>query len=193
MRSTLRIAHNVRIASILAVGAFALHQLRYLIASGGTTAAEHSGHGYMTDLMAPIAVLVLAGALATLIRGTEGAAAARVPLGRRIAMFAGALLAIYLGQESLEALLTGHAPLADATLAGGWLALPLAAVIGALAALLTSALERVELAIAIVHAERARSRPPAVRGRALPARCLSLLSAPLAFGLARRPPPPAPA
>jgi hypothetical protein len=194
MRSTLRIAHNVRIASILAAGVFALHQLRYLIASGGSSAAEHSTHGYMTDLMAPIAVLVLAGVLATVIRGTEGAAPARMPLGRRIAAFVGALLAIYIGQETLEAALTGHTALVDATLAGGgWLALPLAAGIGVLAALLAGALERVELAIAIVHAERARARPPAVSGRALPARGLSLLSAPLAFGLARRPPPPAPA
>jgi hypothetical protein len=191
MTSPLRIAHNLRVASILAVGAFALHQLRYLIASGASS-AEHSAHGYMTDLMAPIAVLMLAAALATLIRGTEGAAPARAPLGRRIALFAGALFAIYVGQETLEAILTAGYPvmLAD----GGWLALPLAAGIGALSALFASALERVERAIAIVHAERVRrSRPPAVRGRALPARVISLLSAPLAFGLARRPPPPAPA
>lgn len=187
----MRIAHNVRVASILAVGAFALHQLRYLIASGASS-AEHSAHGYMTDLMAPIAVLVLAAALATLIRGTEGAAPARAPLVRRIAIFAGALFAIYVGQESLEAILTAGHPemLAD----GGWFALPLSVGIGALSALLAGALERVERAIAIVHAERVRrSRPPAVRGRALLARVLSLLSAPLAFGLARRPPPPAPA
>jgi hypothetical protein len=190
MRSPLRFAHNVRAASILAVGAFALHQLRYLIASGASS-AEHSAHGYMTDLMAPIAVLVLAAALATLIRGTEGAAPARAPLGRRIALFAGALFAIYVGQESLEGILTaGHL----AVLAGGgWVAVPLALGIGALLALLATVLERVERAIAIVHAERGRVRPPAVRGRALPARGLSLPSAPLAFGLARRPPPPAPA
>lgn len=191
MRSPLRIAHNVRIASILAVGAFALHQLRYLIAVGVPSSAEHSAHGYMTDLMAPIAVLVLAAALATLIRGAEGAAPARAPLGRRIAIFAGALFAIYLSQESLEAIITAGQPgmLAD----GGWLALPLALAIGALSALLASALERVERAIAVVHAERARRRPPAVRGRPLRARRLRIASAPLAFGLARRPPPPAPA
>jgi uncharacterized membrane protein YgdD (TMEM256/DUF423 family) len=192
MRSPLRIAHNVRLASILAVGAFALHQLRYLIASGASS-AEHSAHGYMTDLMAPIAVLVLAGVLATLIRGTEDAAPARAPLGRRIALFAGALFAIHLGQESLEALITGHAALVDAVLRGGGPALPLALVIGALSALLASALERVERAIAIVRAERVRTRAPVVHGRALSVRGISLPSSPLAFGLARRPPPPAPA
>jgi hypothetical protein len=190
----MRVAHNVRLAAILAVGAFALHQLRYLIAPGASS-GELAAHGYMTDLLAPIAVLVLAGALATLIRGTEGASPTRAPIGRRMALFAVALLAIYVGQESLEAIVAAdHAESIVATFtAGGWLALPLAVGIGALSALLARALEGVERAIAVVHAERVRTRAPAVRGRALPARAISLLSAPLAFGLARRPPPPAPA
>jgi hypothetical protein len=195
VRSTLRIAHNVRLASLLAVGAFGLHQLRYLIPSGDAATAEHAAHGYMSELMAPIAVLVLAAALATVIRGTEGAAPERAPLGRRIALFAGALFVIYVGQESLEALLAaGHPPLLESMLAGGgWLSAPLALGIGALSALVARALEGVEHAIAIVHARRVRFRAPAVRGRALAARALSLAFAPLAFGLARRPPPPAPA
>ena len=195
MRSTMRLAHNVRLAAILAVGAVALHQLRYLIAPGVSSSAALSSHGYMTDLMAPIAVLVLAAAMATLIRGTEGARPTRAPLGRRIALFALALLAIYVGQETLEALVTtGQLASLGATLAGGgWIALPLALGIGGLGALLARALEAVERAIAIVHAERVRSRPPLVRGRALAARCVRLASSPLAFGLARRPPPSAPA
>jgi hypothetical protein len=90
-------------------------------------------------------------------------------------------------------MIAGHASLADTMLGGGWLALPLALGIGALAALVARALEAVERVIAIAHAKRERSRPPAVSGRALPARGLSLAIAPLAFGLARRPPPPAPA
>jgi hypothetical protein len=196
MRSTLRIAHNVRLAAIVALGAFALHQLRYLLAFGSGTAdlAEH-GHRYMTDLLPAIAVLVLAGAVATLIRGTEGASPSGVPLTRRIAIFAGALLAIYLAQESLEAALSAGHPVVPVTLLGqgGWLALPLALFIGTLSAFLARALEGVERAIALVHAIRVRSRAPAVRGRALPARALRLAFAPLAFGLARRPPPPAPA
>ena len=191
----MRIAHNVRLAAILALGAFALHQLRYLIAPGASSSTALSSHGYMTELMAPIAVLVLAAAVATLIRGTEGARPERAPLGRRIAVFAVALLAIYLGQESVEALL-GADRLADLPAmlaAGGWVALPLALTLGSLGALLARALEVVERAIAIVHLERVRSRPPLVRGRALAARGIRLASAPLAFGLARRPPPPTPA
>jgi len=72
---------------------------------------------------------------------------------------------------------------------GGWIAAPLALAIGAVGALLVSALEAVEGVIAVTHTQRVRSRPPAVRGRPLPARGLRLPSTPLAFGLARRPPP----
>ena len=194
----MRTAHRVRLAAILALGAFALHQLRYLIAFGGSASTElvQQGHRYMSDLLPAVSVLALAALLATLIRGTEGASSARTPLARRVALFAGALLAIFVGQELLEGLLaTGHAAGFSALLAGGgWIALPLAVAIGTLAALLAHVLERVERVIAVIHTERPlRPRPPAVRGRALPARGLSLLSAPLAFGLARRPPPPAPA
>jgi hypothetical protein len=198
MRSALRAAHNVRLAAILALGAFALHQLRYLIALGASSSADlaQQGHGYVTDLLPPLAVLVLAAALATLVRGTEAASPARAPLGRRTALFSVTLLAIFIGQESLEGIVAAGQLVGPGALIanGGWLALPLALVIGALAALLARALEVVERAIAVVHAERRRrSRPPSVRGRALPARGLRLALAPLAFGLARRPPPPAPA
>jgi hypothetical protein len=189
----MRIAHNVRLAAILAVGVFVLHQLRYLLTVGSSAELAQAGHRYMADLLPPIAMLVLAAAVATLIRGTEGGSPARTPLARRIGVFAVALLAVYVVQESLEGVIAAGHPGPAAVLAnGGWLALPLALGIGTLAALLAGALERVERAIAVVHAERVhRSRPPAVRGRALPARRVSLPAAPLAFGLARRPPPPA--
>jgi hypothetical protein len=194
----MRTAHRVRLASILAVGAFGLHQLRYLIAFGGSSSGElaQEGHRYMSDLLPPVSVLLLAAIVATLVRGTEGAAPARAPLARRIAIFAGALLSIFAGQELFESLIaSGHpAGLAAVLGHGGWVAIPLALAIGLLSALLARALESVERAIAVVHARRAgRSRAPAVSGRALPARRPRLSSAPLAFGLARRPPPPAPA
>src|SRR6266487_3235853 len=101
MRSAMRTAHRVRLAAILALGAFALHQLRYLIAFGGSSSAElaQEGHRYMSDLLPSVCVLVLAGLVATLIRGTEVASPARAPLARRIGIFAGALLAIYVAQE----------------------------------------------------------------------------------------------
>jgi hypothetical protein len=185
----MRTAHRVRLASILAAGAFALHQLRYLAAPEGLS---QQGHRYMSDLLPAIAVLVLAGLLATLLRGTEGATSTRAPLPRRIAVFAGALLAIYFAQESFEDLLAAGQLDPGALLTnGGWISAPLAVAIGSLSALLARALEGVEGAIAIVHTRRrARSRAPAVQGRPRRATALPLSSAPLAFGLARRPPPP---
>jgi hypothetical protein len=192
----MRTAHYLRLAALLAVGAAALHQLRYLIAFGSST-GEHAaaGHGYMTDLLPVLAVLVLSAALATVIRGTEGASYAGSALTGRIAVFTGALLAIYTSQELIEGILAaGHPGGSAALLAGsGWVALPLALAIGSLTALIARALEGIERAIAVTHAARTRFRPPAVRGRALPARAARLASTPLAFGLARRPPPPAPA
>ena len=195
MRSVMRLAHNIRLAAIFAVGAFALHQLRYLLTIGSSGELAQASHHYMADLLPPIAVLVLAAAVATLIRGTEGASPSGTPLTRRITVFAGALLAIFVGQECLEGIIAVGHPAGPATLVanGGWLTLPLALGIGALSALLAKALESVERAIAVVHAELVRSRPPVIQGRALPARGLRLPSTPLAFGLARRPPPPAPA
>src|SRR4051812_12920076 len=140
MRSAMRTADRVRLASILAVGAFALHQLRFLIAFGGSSSGElaEQGHRYMSDLLPPLSVLVLAALVATLIRGTEAASPSRARLGRRIALFSGALLAIYVGQELLEGLIeAGHPTGPGSVLAGGgWVALPLAAAIGTLAALL---------------------------------------------------------
>jgi hypothetical protein len=193
----MRTAHGIRLAALLASGAFALHQLRYLLAFGAS-ADELAGasHAYMSELLPPLAILVLAAALATLIRGTEGASPTRVPLTRRVATFSAALLAIYVGQETFESLLaSGHPGSITALLAGGgWIALPLALAIGALTALAARALEGLERAIAVTHARRRElSRPPAVHGRPLPARMARLAAAPLAFGLARRPPPPAPA
>src|SRR6185312_7705531 len=126
MRSAMRTAHRVRLAAILAVGAFALHQLRFLIAFGDSSSAElaQQGHQYMSELLAPIAVLVLAGGLATLLRGTERASPTRSPLVRRIAVFTAALLSIYVGQESLEGILAAGHPAGPAALFahGGWIA-----------------------------------------------------------------------
>src|SRR5919198_708721 len=146
MRSTMRIAHNVRLAAIVALGAFAVHQLRYLLAFGSSGELAEEGHRYMAALLPAIAVLFLAGIVATLIRGTEGASPSRTPLIRRVAVFAAALLAIYVAQESIEGLLSaGHPAGPAASMAnGGWLALPLALAIGALSALLAGAVEGVE-------------------------------------------------
>jgi hypothetical protein len=191
----MRTAHYVRLAALLAVGAAALHQLRYLLAPGPSGDLGQDAHGYLVALLPLLAFLVMSAALATLIRGTEGAPPSRAPLAPRICAFSVAMLAIYVCQESFESVLAaGHSGGLTTLLdGGGWIALPLALAIGALTALLARVLEGLERAIAVAHTERTRSRAPSVRGRPLPARIMRLASSPLAFGLARRPPPPAPA
>jgi hypothetical protein len=190
-------AHRVRLAAILALGAFALHQLRYLIAFGDSSSAAlaRQGHAYMADALPVLGVFALSALLATLIRGRYGAGLRRMSLSRRAAIFTVALLVIYASQESLEGMLaSGHpAGLAAILAAGGWLAIPLAAALGAVAALLAGALEGVELAISRRRVARALRRAPRVRGRAHAARDAKRLLNPLALGLASRPPPPVPA
>jgi hypothetical protein len=178
---------------VLALGAFALHQLRYLIAFGSSSSAElaRQGHSYMADALPVLAVFALSALLATLIRSRLGPTLSRAPLARRAAALALALLAIYVTQESLEGLLAaGHPAGAAAIFAGGgWLAFPLALLLGALAALVVRALEGIEVALAAPVRRAHLPRPPRVSGRGRRAPGASLLDTPLAFGLARRPPP----
>src|SRR3954452_8293100 len=107
MRTAMRTAHGVRLGAVLALGAFALHQLRYLIAFGGSSSAElaRQGHSYMADALPVLVVFALSALLATLIRSRFGPTLSRGPLARRAATLAVALLAIYVTQESLEGLL----------------------------------------------------------------------------------------
>ena len=68
LRRTSRIA---RAASLLSLGALAVHELRYLLAygHGATEALAQQGHGYMSDLAGALVVLALAALLATLLAG----------------------------------------------------------------------------------------------------------------------------
>ena len=193
MGSAARTAHRLRLVAVLALGAFALHQLRYVIAFGGSSSAElaRQGHGYMADALPVLAVFALSALLGTLIRSRFGPTLARAPLTRRTAAFASALLAIYLTQESLEgALAAGHpGGVAAVAVAGGWLAVPLALLLGGLAALIVRVLEDIEVVLAARLVRAPLPRAPRVRGRGRPTLAARLLATPLAFGLARRPPP----
>jgi hypothetical protein len=189
----MHIAHRLRLGAVLALGAFALHQLRYLIAFGDSSSAElaREGHGYMADALPILAVFALSALLATLIRGRFGSTLSRAPLTRRAATFALAVFAIYVTQESLEGLLAaGHAGGIAAVLAGGgWVAAPLALVLGALAALIVRSLEGIEAVVAALRPRKLLPRAPRVRGRAQVGRRIALLETLLASGLACRPPP----
>jgi hypothetical protein len=193
----MRTAHGVRLAAILALGAFALHQLRYLIAFGGSSSEElaSQGHAYLAGALPILCAFALSALIATLIRGRYGASLERQSLPRRAWVLAAALLVIYATQESLEGVLAAGHPGGAAALfaAGGWLAIPLALAVGALSALLAGLLEGVELAISRRRPSGLLRRAPRSLGRHRAGRAPGSALAPLAFGLARRPPPPAPA
>jgi hypothetical protein len=112
-----------------------------------------------------------------------------------VAIFAAALLAIFVTQESLEGMIAAGHPGGAAALqaSGGWLAIPLAVALGFVAALLANALERIEVAVPARRATHLLRRAPRDRGSARPAPSVPRVLDSLAFGLARRPPPPVPA
>lgn len=192
MRPRDLIGPRAQSASLIALGAFGVHQLRYLIAYGGDAGNElaEQGHSYLTHLLPLVLGFGLAILTARLVRcllgGNPSAAAER---RLKTTSYALAIVAVFCCQELAEgALFAGHAAgLAAIVSGGGWAALPLAALFGVLAAILDRGIEAIESLVAV--RERRTARPP--RRIALPlapARLGRRLS-PIACGLAQRPPP----
>ncbi len=161
---------RLRGAALFPLAAYLVHQLRYLLAAGGDAGHElgAQGHAYLSWLTLPITLLAAGGvgafaahlvavrgadAVEQPARGRSGARPGSAPRGRSgrnhhvgsWLVLAGALLAVYAGQELLEsALAGGHAAgLAGVVGGGGWLAVPAALAVGALLALLLRTAERV--------------------------------------------------
>jgi hypothetical protein len=195
MRTTPSIGQRVRGAALFALGAVAVHQLRYLLAYGGGVhaAAEHR-HGYL-EMAIPVLIGATIGAIAASI--LVAATRRRLPSAfdsaattERAALFALGLLVVYLVQELAEGLLlSGHtAAFAGVLGAGGWLALPLAIAFGALAAFAGEWLDRAELRLGGAFRPAPRRAPRRAPAPAV-VHLRVLASRPLAFGLSRRPPP----
>lgn len=139
------ISSRFRCAVLMAVGAFALHQLRYLLAYGGHADRElaEQGHGYFGYVL-PVAGCIAAIALGLLVRrlaiawrsGELGDGPRLDALSLWLVAAVG-LVAIYTGQELLEGLLTsGHAPGLHGVFGhGGWVVVPTAVALGGLIAL----------------------------------------------------------
>jgi hypothetical protein len=140
---------------LLAGGAFALHQLRYLIGYGDRSHGQlgAQGHAYMT-LIAPLVavglMLVAADFCARLMDARAARPAGRLPRLRQLwAVATTGLIAAYATQEALEgAMSPGHpGGVAGVVGHGGWAALPLAVAFGLAVALLARAGQRaIELA-----------------------------------------------
>jgi hypothetical protein len=137
-------APTLRLTALIAVGALVLHELRYLIGFGGHSGEELAarGHDYLpvagafAALLVAIATAQLLVAIGRARRSNVGEQAPR--LARAWLDLTGALLATYAGQELLEAALVhGGGSGLDALVAeGGWSALPLAGLLGAIGSLL---------------------------------------------------------
>lgn len=131
--------------ALLSAGAFGVHQLRYLLAYGDRAdgALAEAGHGYLI-VAEPLLGLLLAFAIAHLVRRVAHGPqrSRRMSRGRLGTLLAVALLAVFTGQEFIEMQLAGaSAGVLDVFADGGWVALPLCAVIGGLLGLLARAVE----------------------------------------------------
>jgi hypothetical protein len=191
-----------RTAALIALGAFVVHQLRYLAGYGDAAGSElaRQGHGYLTGALPILAAFLLSAVAAGLLRAALGRHSVppagrpgrrRDTVGRRAGLFAAAIIVVFCSQESLEgALSAGHPGGLGAVLAqGGWVALPLALLVGLLCALLDRGLSRLEVAITWGGATSPPGRRAADAALPRPALLVPLSAAPLAFGIARRPPP----
>jgi hypothetical protein len=182
-----------RTAALVALGALIVHQLRYLGAYGGDTgpALAAQGHGYLGQVTPLIVAIALAAVAGCLVRA---ALTGRAGSGRGVlastAVFAGAILATFAAQETVEGLLfAGHPDgLAAVFGEGGWLAVPLALVLGFASALLDAGLGRLESVLAADAPARHRVRRAVLAARPPQTVFLPRIS-PLALGAARRPPP----
>ena len=185
---------RVRAVALLALGALAVHEVRYALVPGDAAAVAGGAHAYL-HLLIPLLVGAAAAVLAVSVLAP--AVHRRMPriadpasATERAAVYALVLLAIFVCQELLEAALSG-AP-ADALGAvagpGGWMALPLAMLFGALAEAASHWLARAETRVAsVLLPQRRRRRPRPLRP--VTPDLVPLCSRPLAFGLGRRPPP----
>jgi hypothetical protein len=185
-----------RSAALIALAALAVHQLRYLLAYGPASHHELSrqGHAYLSQALPLLLGFVTAALLAGLIRAAMGTVPRRTalaPAGLRALGYAAAIAGVFTVQETTEGLLfAGHASGTAAVLgAGGWLALPLAALFGVLCAALDGGLAKLEALIAPGASPTPRRRAPQRLGGPASRLSAPMASLPLAFGLARRPPP----
>jgi hypothetical protein len=118
---------RLRRAALLVSGAALVHQLRFALApvQGG----EGPGHAYLHAVLPAIAVLValaLVGFLARLVAPRREAAVPRSLAAEGLGC-ALVLLCAFVLQEGAESLLSAHGPIFAS---GGWLAGPLALVVG---------------------------------------------------------------
>jgi hypothetical protein len=114
-------------AALMGAGTFGVHQLRFAMSDDHARAVY--GHGYLAAVAPVLAALLLFAFAAALRRIARGVTDPAPRLRRIWAGTSAGLIAAYCAQESIEGLLThGHAT--GMFEHGGWVALPLALVVG---------------------------------------------------------------
>jgi hypothetical protein len=149
----------LRTAALVAIGWWAVHQLRYLLAygAGSGDALRHQGHAYLGPV-APVLGMVLVLALARVVVRATAAPAGRSPRAQRLVVLwpacAGAIAALYASQEATEGMLAAGHPAGLLAIVGhgGWIAAPLAVAAG------------LAVAAALRVGERLEARAPAALG-----------------------------
>jgi hypothetical protein len=186
--------------ALVPAGAFAVHQLRYLLAFHGQASAElqRQGHSYLHSLV-PWLMLGIALVVGTFLRALGRALGGRCSLPRYTVSFAAlwmacvaGLVTIYVAQELLEGLLaTGHpAGLVGVFGYGGWWAIPAAFGVGLVLAAAFHGAHWVLREVALRRGHRAGvARTPVAPG-CPPRDILVLRLAPIADGWSGRGPPP---
>jgi hypothetical protein len=190
--SLARVSSSLRTSTLIALGAVAVHQLRYLAGYGESagSALGAQGHSYLHAILPLLVVLAASATLGVLAVAALGRNAAAARRSAGWAFCTVALLTIFVVQESAEGLLAAGHPAGLAALVGhgGWIVLPIAALIGRMVAMLLRRLRSIERALASSRVRRI-PRPVAKLGRTRVAERVGLACRALAFGLARRPPP----
>jgi hypothetical protein len=176
---------------LIALGACAVHQLRYLAAygAGAAPALSAQGHAYLETILPLLLTAVASSVLGTVAVAAFGRCRA-APRGVGWAFCAAAVLGIFVLQETAVGLLAAGHPggLAAVLGHGGWIAVPIAVLVGRLLSLLLTGLASVERRISGARTRRVHRAVAALGGaRALEGRPLACRT--LVFGLARRPPP----
>jgi len=176
-------------ASLIAVGAFGVHQLRYLLTYGAGGDNDLSRQSYLGHALPLLLGIVLAAFIAGLVRSTISGHPPEAERRVKATTYAIGIVAVFFCQELMEGtLVAGHASgLAAIFSAGGWAALPLAVLFGVIAALIDRGMEAVESRLA--EAPVSFDRAPLQIGLASAPTTLGRRLSPLALGLAQRPPP----
>jgi hypothetical protein len=139
----------LRPVTLIAGGAFAVHELSYL-AGFGAAGSHAPDHSYVAALLPALAILAALALFATVERGVAGRRAPPASPLARVLTHAAAILALFFGQELVEGLLAG----ADVVQIGpvlavhGVVAIPLALALGSVTWLAMRGLETVEARIA---------------------------------------------